>query len=499
MSNVILTHDASVSAFDNASGAVSTDDDGVSFNWDEQHIVRVDAPSDLEGAFDTTRFYKIEDATLARPIKQMYMADGELVTYKKPAEELRKAAWSFDNSPYTLEHPSTGMVKDVNDVHGFFRNVHYTSDDRLNGDLYIPINDSEAKEFAEENTDLSVGFFNRVVTEYDGDTGGLSNDDVDGFQVNMYGNHVAGVKSGRCSGADGCGLDSGNHGSVVMQMTEDASTVFEGEESMNNDAPSGIYVAEDGTWLAVGPNEHSDGDTEHPDDGKYPVNNCSDVSDAWGLRGSGNIDISKETLANRIQRAAEAMSCDVDFEEDATTNNDKTMGDEDPLFEVPDLSVDALAAKNDAVASLVNERDELREDIDEAETTIVDAFDEAEHFSIELDDDECACEAVEDLVGDLDSKVEEVERLEDELSEYREGDRTEALDELEELGADREAFEDESLDELEAEIERREEVLDAADDVTVKDIDTDSSVDEKETEHETTMSGTRKFGRGYSA
>lgn len=501
MSNVVLTHDASVSAFTDARGAVSTtDDDNVSFEWDEQHIVHVDAPADLEGAFDTNRFYKIEDATIARPIKQQYMVDGELVTYKKPADELRRAAWSFDNAPYTLEHPSTGMVKDVNDVHGFFRSVHYTSDNKLNGNLYVPANDEDAIEFVENNTDVSVGFFNRVVDEYDGDTGSITDDDVDGFQVNMYGNHVAGVESGRCSGADGCGLDSGDHGSVVMEMTEDATTSFEGGggSSMHTDAPSGIYVAEDGTWLAVGPDEHPDENTDHPDDGKYVVDTCADIEDAWGLRGSGDISITEETLANRIQRAAEAKSCEMSFEEDADTNSDNMTDDDNPLFEVPDLSIDALAAKNDAVASLQSERDELREDIDEAESTIVEAFDEAEHFSVELDDDECACEAVEDLVGDLDEKVAEVERLEDELSEYREGEKEEALDTLEDLGADRDEYADESLDALEDEIDRRKEVLDAAPETSVKDIDNDSEP-EVDDETETTMSGTRRFGRGHGA
>jgi len=72
MTDAILTHDAGVSAFADAGGVVSTDDDEVSFNWDEKHIVTVDAPADLEGAFDTERFYKIEGATVARPIKQPY-------------------------------------------------------------------------------------------------------------------------------------------------------------------------------------------------------------------------------------------------------------------------------------------------------------------------------------------------------------------------------------------------------------------------------------------
>jgi len=503
MSDTILTHDAGVSAFEDASGVVSTDDDGVNFSWDEEHIVRVDAPADLKGAFDTERFYKIDGATIARPIKQPYMVGDDIEWYKKPAEELQKAAWSFDNKPFTLGHPETGMVKDVDDIHGFWRNARYDADeDRLKEDLYVPVNDQAALDWLEEHSDVSVGFYNRVHSEYDGDTGDLTDDDVDGFQVDMYGNHIAGVEKGRCSGEDGCGLDDQTHGNVL-----DPDTVTH----QTTDAPSGIYVAEDGTWLAVGPDEHPDESTEHPDDGKFPVDSCSDVDDAWQLRGhTDGIDISQETLANRIERVDEAKDCGVvpDEDNDDSPCNCTTMADEDNYpesstdgFDIPDLSVDAIAEKNDAVQELkeaADEAEELRENLDEMEQTLHEAFDSAEHFSVELEKDECPCEAVEDLVADLDEKAEEVEDLRDELEEYREDEREEALDRLDELGADREEWADEGLDSLEEEIDRREEVLDAAPDVSVKDIDSSTDGGEDSTD-ETSMSGTRRFGRGHKA
>jgi hypothetical protein len=505
MSKPIFTRDAGVSAFEDAGGPASTDDDGVSFSWDEEHVVRVDAPADLEGAFDTNQFYKIEGATIARPIKQPYLVGDDIEWYKKPADELRDAAWSFDNAPFTLTHPDTGMVKDVNDVHGFWRNVHYDSDeDRLRGDLYVPTADTEALDFIEDNQDVSPGFYNRVLSQYDGDTGDLTDDDVDGFQADMFGDHIAGVEQGRCSGSDGCGLnhDSEQHGEMIT-VDESVPTT---------DAPSGIYVADDGTWLAVGPDEHPDDNTEHPDDGKFPVDSCADVDDAWQLRGhTDGIDISESTLANRIERVDEAKGCGVvpDESQDATdcgcgNTTDTTMGDDnDNDFDLPDLSVDALAEKNEAVSELVAERDSLTETVDEMEQTITEAFDQADHFSVELDEDECPCEAVADLVEDLDSKVDQVEDLRDELDEYREEDINEKLDTLEDLGADRDAWADKAdeaddpLEALDEEIERREEVLEAADaEMSVKDID--ESTDEDDTQS-TSTSGPRKFDRGYGA
>lgn len=426
MTDAILTHDAGVSAFDDASGVVSTDDDEVSFNWDEKHIVTVDAPADLEGAFDTERFYKIDGATIARPIKQPYLVGDELEVCKKPAGELERAAWSFDNAPFTLGHPDSGMVKNVDDIHGFWRNPRYDADeDRLKEDLYVPVTDDEALQFIEDHGDVSVGFYNRVASEYDGNTGDLTDDNVDGFQVQMYGDHIAGVKQGRCSGEDGCGLDSTeDHGKVVAEMTESVETIA--------------------------------GDTAS-DDEADPTEDC----------GCG----------------------------------DTTMGDNDDNdFDIPDLSVDALANKNDSISELKEERDSLREQVDEMEAEIEDALDSAEQFTVELDEDECVCEAVEDLVADLDEKgeqAEQVEELQDELKEYREEDREEALDTLEDLGADRDEYVEEDLDAIESEIDRREEVLDAADaDVSVKGTGDEPN---ESTDSDNKNRGSRSFGRGYSA
>ncbi len=556
--SVVLSHDRGVAAFDNASGVIDSSD-GVSFSWDEEHIVTVDAPSDLQGAFDTNQFYKIEDATIARPIKQPYMDDGDVKWYKKPADELRKAAWSFDNSAYTIDHPMTGMVKDVHDVHGFWRSVRYDDDsDRLQGDLYIPSNDTEALEFIEEHKDVSAGYYNRVVSKYDGDTGDLTNDDVDGFQVDMYGNHIASVERGRCSSEDGCGLDSKRTGNVVMEVStfadaktysegtmvswgngsgkivdsktdgcfderidgdfeicasenepvylidndgtmvahkhetltvesSDASTIYEGEESMT-DAPSGIYVDDDGDWYGVAPTENAE------DEAKYDLNNCNDVKDAWNQRGSGHYDIERSTLEARIKRAGDAHDCPTEMK--PWTENDSKMTNEDTdSFDIPDLSIDALEAKNDKVADLKAERDSLKSDLDAYRDKITEAIDASEH--IEMEDDECVCDAAKDVIEDFDEAAERVESLEDELEEYRAEEKQDALDKLTDLGADRDEWKDESLSEIESEIDRREEVLESADNTSVKNIDTQT--DSNDDDVDRTMKGTRKFGRGYGA
>lgn len=567
---IVFSYDDGIHAFDGAGGVVEQSDDGVNFAWDEQHVVHVDAPADISGAFDTDSFYKITDATIARPIKQRYMVDGEMRTFVKPAAELRKAAWTFDNATYPLTHPDTGMVKDVNDVHGFWRNVRYDDDsDRLLADLYVPTNDDEAIDFIQSNTDVSVGFFNRLTRtdDYDGDVGDLVDDmeGVDAFQTDIFGNHVAGVKRGRCSGEDGCGLDHDHHGEVIhdakttfeqsAEMTEGESTFSEGDEvswladavvahnpddesgvmieildrngestemvttvdesnlvhkaRTSTDAPSGIYVADDGTWLAVAPSEHSEDSTEHPDDGKYPVDSCADVEDAWKLAGHGDYSIEESTLENRIQRAARAQDCDVPGEtEDSTdcpcdteTETDMTNEDDTETYEF-DVTVDTgptlddLTDEFDTVEALRDERDALESSIDEMEQELRDAFDEAEHFEVSLDEDECPCDAVDDLVADLDEKAEEVSDLRDRLDEFETDRKEELLSDLDDLGADVEEWEDDDLDTIEEEVQRREEVLDEVDGTSTKNAKTTNTTDDPDTE---TTFGRRTFGRGHGA
>lgn len=486
MSNAILTHDAATSAFDGAGGVVDSNDDGISFNWDEDHIVRVDAPSDLKGAFDTDRFYKIEGATIARPIKQTYVVGDGVEQYMKPADSLRRAAWSFDNAPFTLGHPDSGMVKNVDDIHGFWRGARYDDDeDRLKEDLYIPANGEEALEWIEEYQDVSVGFYNRVAEQFDGDTGDLTDDDVDGFQVQMYGDHIAGVKRGRCSGEEGCGLDGSPHGEVVS----DATTVFEREQNMTE----GVEMFSEGDrvrWdadavVAHNPDDESGVMIEILDrngDSTEMVTTVSEDS-IWHKRAA------MDTTDSTAEESGETADCGC-----GTTTN--TMDNED--FDIPDLSVDALAEKNDSVSELKAERDSLEQSIDEMKADLEAALDSPENLTIEVDEGECICEGVAELAEAADKAAEDadkVEDLQDELREYREDERKDALETLSELGADTDSFEDENLDALKEEIQRRKEVLDAAPDVTVKDVNTstDSNTDTK------SHTGPRKFGRGHGA
>lgn len=454
--NYVFTQDSGQFSFESVSvDGITVDDDGsASFDWNEVPVVELREPPHAR-AFDTDQFYKIEDVTTARPIKQPYRKDGDVVWLKKPADELRDAAWSMDNRPYTLSHPDTGMVKDVHDVHGFWKDPHYDDDeDRLKEDLYVPVNDDEAISFIEDNQDVSIGFYNRevAVNEYDGDTGDLTDDDVDGFQVNIYTDHIAGVKRGRCSSNEGCGIeaDADQHGHIVTDATTTFLTQSKQTESEESDSDEGVESADDSTL---------DSDTRSEED------STNDSAD----KGSG---------------ADKCSPCDATM----TDKDDDTFSID---IDVSDVTLDSLAEEFDAVADLKAERDSYVETVEEIEEDL-------DEHGIELEEDDCPCEAVDEILHDKEDLESRIDDLESELDEYRSEEIDERLDGLEELGADRDEWEDADLDEIEAEIDRREEVLETVDDVETQNINTDSGGDENESGGGS--SGyKRSLGRGYAA
>ena len=520
---VIFTTDTVTNAFDSAEGdgiTVDADEQTVDFSWNEIPVVRIDSPP-YEKAFETDEFYKIEDVTTARPIIQYYRnTDGNLVKRQKPAEELDKAAWSFNNKPYTIGHPDTGVVKDVNDVHGFWRDPYYDHDEeRKKETLYVPTNDDEAIEYIEENPDVSVGFYNERVSAdaYSGDVGSLTDEEPEEYQTNIFGDHIASVPRGRCSSAEGCGVmadSSTSFGTKKQQTKQESGEDYDPSEysRMNTDYREGD------TYYAIAPDENAD---EEP---KYRIENCNDATDAWNLRGAGDYDIDQSTLESRIKSRADELGCDLPdtAEEDADagcgcgpegtkfhsdhyeshshyySNRETTMSNDDDTngFDISvsvdsdSVTIDSLAEQIDAVAELKEDRDSLAEDVSEYEAD----FDEMREV-MDLDADECPCDHIEDVVDE----AERVEELEEDLEQYREEERQEALDELTSTyRADEDDWEDAPLDEIEAEIDRRAEIFEDSD-MTLKTDGTASNDGGDNDETQKTRSGKRKVGRGYAA
>lgn len=238
-SQTVTVHDELTATFKDSDG-ITVADDEVSFDWDSIETVTVDSVA-IADHFETKEFYKIP-TTVAKPIVQPYNFNDSTVLLKKPADELQKAAWSLDNKPWTMDHPNTdsGMVKSTEDIRGFWKNPRWVDSlDDLDADLHIPVNDEEAQTFVEEHTDVSVGFRNTLVptTMYDSET---DESVVDGYQTDMYFDHVASVGVGRCPSDAGCGINPStdssdvdhSHGTVIDEstyLTKEEQTVIEGD------------------------------------------------------------------------------------------------------------------------------------------------------------------------------------------------------------------------------------------------------------------------------
>lgn len=443
----ILTHDAATATFhDDAEGITVDEEEGdVSIDWDSVERVTVDNPPHAE-AFDTKEFYKLP-ATVARPIPQPYQFRDEVVWLKKPREELKRAAWSLDNAPWTLGHPETGMVKNVDDIHGFWGDPRYIdSIDDLDADLHVPVGDEEAKSFIEGNTDVSVGFHNRIerVDQYDGIVGGEDDEDadLDGYQTEMFFDHCASVKLGRCPSEKGCGIDSANHGHMdaVPSNTDgpfkyplritNKSDGGGGTVSMQSttDQPEGIYVADD-TWFAVGPDEHTKERTDYPEDAMFPVDNCSNIEDAWNLRGhSDNLKIEESTLESRIKRAGEAKGCDSmpwETEDSLTTDDIAKAADR---YSIGGRCADCGDNENDTTMEI--NFDDLSTEV--AIEKLVSQHDGASDRIEELREAEDTASTVEEVLDGIED-VEGVEELADEFGSLRDerDELRERVDELE--------------------------------------------------------------------
>ncbi len=468
---------------------VEKDDDGFHFYWDEQPVVELNNQQWTQH-FNTDKFYKI-DTVVAKELKQKYVIDNELYTFKKIASELKKAQWSLDNSPYTLTHPDQGHVRSVDQIHGFYRNPRFDKDEKEQiATLYLPINDDKALDFIEKYQDISVGFYNRLEqTDEEG---------VDAIQTDMFYDHVASVKNGRCSGENGCGLnidsldvdvdvkekiqeetqngmighmnlstsnvldrsrescqcqsDSSDCGSNCTCDRNDNkkgsncdcgctcsnSTNNEHRDSEGNYLITNDYRDEDNKYYAISPSENNGEDSP-----SYPITNCSDARDAWDLRNNGDYSISVEDLKRRIKRRAGKLNCDLDYFENSENNksNDlnsnmskdqKQNDNQDPVgidLGIDDFNVDGIAERHEGVKELVDEKEQLEEKLEEIEDTV-------------------------------DEKKEKIEDLQETVDEYRKEEKQEIADDVTEIVDkwDEEKLIELELDELKERKELAEEI-----------------------------------------
>jgi hypothetical protein len=178
-------------------------------DWSAVDTVATDRVQ-FDHSFDADSFYRLSDIPVARPIKQPYVDGDSVRVLYKPRTELQRAAWTLDGAPLTLEHPPKGVVADRSEVRGLWTDPQYDTDtNALRASLLVPKDDAEIQEFIEEHGDVSIGFFSTEVSvdEYEVDRAPPT-DGVDGYQTDLYIDHVAAVTRGRCPADKGCGFNS---------------------------------------------------------------------------------------------------------------------------------------------------------------------------------------------------------------------------------------------------------------------------------------------------
>ena len=297
-------------AVDTAYTTLRLDSDSSGFSWDEATTVQVDnAP--YQNAFDTDRFYKIP-LTAAKPVEQEYTgADGDEITMVKPAEELRDAAWSMNNSPLTLGHPSSRIVDSVDLVHGFLRNATWNADDQaLRADALIPTTDDAAREWVEKHDGVSIGFWYEADTEVD-------TDGVDALQRDLLVDHVAVVAEGRCSREDGCGLGADQAGSRRVD-TPSCPEVHDCTQSLHCNAAARREAEHEGAVSGLQARVDSGCSPGPCSCGKH----AADKTEARERRAEYRFE-TREAAAN----AAEELDCaDAEAVEDYTHSHEKDNG-----------------------------------------------------------------------------------------------------------------------------------------------------------------------------
>jgi hypothetical protein len=128
----------------------------------------------------------------------------DMTEFAKVTNDIRN---TFERKELTIEHPTTGMVTNIQDINGHIEQAHIDGSKlRCVGVIYKNDKTREIINQLKQNRtfDVSAGYWCNVMEE-GGDLNGIPYTAV---QRNIVGNHVAIIMQGkgRCSYEDGCGI-----------------------------------------------------------------------------------------------------------------------------------------------------------------------------------------------------------------------------------------------------------------------------------------------------
>lgn len=370
------SYDSTTAEFQFDDTDVTTDDRGTNVWWDAQPTVSAeDVPSYYNDFFDAEQYYAI-DTVVAKEVPQQYWIDGDEYTFVKPNDELRQAVWSLDGKPYTLTHPSEGAVRSTDDIHGFWGQPKHDDDSQeSSATLYFPTHDDDAREFVADHDNVSVGFVNTLVKS--------DRDGIDAHQTDLYYDHVASVKRGRCDDEDGCGLQG----------------FASGTDSETYVPASTIPISD-----MKGPSNLSDPDTTQ--------------------ESSFNTDNSNSTMT----------VCN-----DCGNDNG---GKDSMTFSIDDFGVRKVRKENDAVDEAISEKEDKIDDL-ESELDSMDNYSDLFRKIADRLTDDADDASGQDIITELDSLQDSYEEVQEEMESVRTDERDDLLSEVKSLadGSAHERFE----------------------------------------------------------
>lgn len=148
-------------------------------------------------------YLKIPNVTIARTMVQVYEdSKGKAKRVLKAADALRDMIEFGSGRPVTDEHPNGGVVMSKKDTRGFIDNLYFTDAGEVKSDIYITCPRLKKTVQDGKKSEVSIGFYSNVNS-----TPGIFNDEeYDEVQTDIWLDHLAIVKNGRCSRKDGCGI-----------------------------------------------------------------------------------------------------------------------------------------------------------------------------------------------------------------------------------------------------------------------------------------------------
>lgn len=190
--------------------------DTVDADFDPSDATTVTRDDGWVNFFDTDEFVQFT-ATVAQPLIQPYVHNGELQQFRKTDSELKKAQPQIENLPWTMGHPPQDRVTTASQIRGVWTDPRWN--DGQDATLHIPADDDEAVRYAVHNDEVSIGFGGHL---------DWADDDAveyDATQRDIAYDHIASVETGRCPPDQGCGLHTdGVHGHTVTDAVRTQET-----------------------------------------------------------------------------------------------------------------------------------------------------------------------------------------------------------------------------------------------------------------------------------